>query len=171
MGSRLIYGAITLFALVLGLAGGASAQPSCGHVGQEMCLNGQTYRCEQTGSELTPIFQNRPCAVSEPSLSGTWRGTGHQSPAGSAGANWSILMTINDGGGSIQYPSLGCGGSLAQISRDTMSAQYRESVTYGRNVCIDGGTITVRFVNGRLSWTWMGQSGGQQINAISVLTR
>jgi hypothetical protein len=106
-----------------------------------------------------------------PSLAGTWRGTGHQSPAGTSGADWSIEMTIGDGGGSIQYPSLSCGGSLTQISRDATSAQYREGITFGRNACIDGGTITVRLFNGNLSWTWIGQSGGKQYNAIAVLTR
>src|SRR5208282_3960794 len=39
-------------------------------------------------------------------LSGVWRGQGHQSPAGSEGADWSIVMTIRDGDGSIEYPSL-----------------------------------------------------------------
>jgi hypothetical protein len=170
MGRRLILGVATLLACVLGAAGGASAQ-TCSRVGQEICQNGQTYRCEQAGSELGLVFQNRPCTVNVPSLTGTWRGTGHQTPAGTAGADWSIEMTIGASGGSIQYPSLSCGGSLAQISRDATSAQYRESITVGRNACIDGGTITVRLVNGNLAWTWIGQSNGKQYNAIAVLTR
>jgi len=171
MSRRLILGTTTLLAFAFGTTGGASAQMSCSRVGQEMCQNGQTYRCEQAGSEIGPIFQNRPCTVNVPSLAGTWRGTGHQSPAGKAGADWSIEMTIGDGGGSIKYPSLSCGGSLTQISRDATSAQYRESITVGRNACIDGGTVTVRLFNGNLSWTWIGQSGGKQYNAIAVLTR
>jgi hypothetical protein len=171
MGKRLAFGAATFLVFLFGTTGGPTAQTSCGRVGQEMCQNGQTYRCEQTGSELTPIFQNRPCTVNVPSLTGTWRGTGHQSPAGTAGADWTIAMTIGDSGGSIQYPSLSCGGSLTQISRDALSAQYRETITFGKNACIDRGTITVRYFNGNLSWTWIGQSGGKQYNAIAVLTR
>ena len=80
-------------------------------------------------------------------------------------------MTIGDGGGSIQYPSLSCGGSLTQISRDATSAQYLETITFGQKVCINGGTLTVRYVNGNLAWTWFGQSGGKQYNAIAVLAR
>ena len=151
------------------IAGNAFAQ--CAREGEELCQNGQTYRCEKTGSELTPIFQNRPCTVSAPSLNGVWRGTGHQSPAGTAGADWSIAMTIAASGASIQYPSLSCGGTLTQISRDATSAQFRESITYGREKCIDGGTITVRLFNGKLSWTLFGQSNGKSYNAIAVLTR
>jgi hypothetical protein len=155
--------------MIFAATGEASAQ--CAREGEELCQSGQTYRCEKTGSELTPIFQNLPCAVNVPSLTGTWVGNGHQSPAGATGADWSIAMTIKDGGASIDYPSLGCGGSLSQTSRDDSSAQYHESITYGRDKCIDGGDITVRFFKGNLSWTWIGQADGQPYNAVGVLTR
>ncbi|WP_245270181.1 hypothetical protein [Mesorhizobium ciceri] len=114
-------GAVTAAMMMFAAAGEASAQ--CAREGEELCQGGQTYRCEKTGSELTPIFQNLPCAVNVPSLSGTWLGNGHQSPAGDTGADWAIAMTINDGSASIDYPSLGCGGSLSQMSRDDISAQ------------------------------------------------
>ena len=165
----LIFGATTFVVFVFG--GIADVHAQCTRLGQELCQNGQTYRCEKAGSELAPIFQNRPCTVNVPSLTGVWRGNGHQSPAGSQGADWSIVMTVAASGGSIQYPSLACGGSLTQLSRDATSAQFRESITYGQKACIDGGTITARLVNGQLSWTWFGQSNGQQYNAIAVLTR
>ena len=115
--------------MIFAAAGEASAQ--CTKEGDELCQNGQTYRCEKTGSELTPIFQNVPCAVNVPAqtFTGTWVGSGHQSPAGDAGADWSIAMTIGDGSASIDYPSLGCGGSLSQTSRDETSAEFHESIT------------------------------------------
>ncbi|MGX7873556.1 hypothetical protein ACVDG5_013000 [Mesorhizobium sp. ORM6] len=152
-------------------AGEASAQ--CAKEGDELCQGGQTYRCEKTGSELTPIFQNVPCALSVPAqtLTGTWVGSGHQSPAGDAGADWPIAMTIRDDGASIDYPSLGCGGSLSQTSGDDMSAEFHESITYSQDKCIDGGDITVRFFKGNLSWTWVGQANGQPYNAVAVLAR
>jgi hypothetical protein len=162
-------GAVMAAMMMFAAAGEASAQ--CAREGEESCQSGQTYRCEITGSELTPIFQNVPCAVNVPSLTGTWVGSGHQSPAGEAGADWSIAMTINDGGASIDYPSLGCGGSLSQTSRDDISAEYHESITYGQDKCIDGGNITVRFFKGNLSWTWVGQADGQPYNAVAVLAR
>ena len=169
MARQLGLGALVVLALAFCSAGELFAQ--CALEGQELCQDGQTYRCEQTGSELTPIFQNRSCVVDQQSITGTWYGSGHQSPAGSTGADWSIAMTINDGGASIDYPSLGCGGSLAEIYNDGASAEYRESITYGNDVCIDGGTITVRYFRGKLSWTWIGQAGDQPYNAIAVLTR
>lgn len=156
---------------VTGLVITSEAFAQCTREGEELCQGGQTYRCEKTGSELTPIFQNSPCAVNAPSLDGTWVGSGHQSPAGASGGDWSIAMTISQGNSSIDYPSLGCGGSLAEISRDDTSAEYRESITYGLDKCINGGTITVRYVNGSLAWTWFGEASGQQYNAIAALTR
>lgn len=163
------FGTVIAAMMILAAAGQASAQ--CAREGEELCQSGQTYRCEKTGSELTPIFQNVPCVANVPSLTGTWVGSGHQSPAGATGADWSIAMTINDGGASIDYPSLGCGGSLSQTSRDDTSAEYHESITYGQDKCIDGGNITVRFFKGNLSWTWTGQADDQPYNAVAVLTR
>ncbi len=167
MNRQVAFATITFFALMFGAAAVASSL-TCGYVGEEFCQNGQVYRCEKTGSELTPIFQNRPCTVSVPSLTGTWTGSGHQSPAGKT-SDYPIIMMISDDGGSIQYPSLSCGGSLTRLSGDSTSAQYRETITYGQ--CINGGTITVRLFQGRLSWTWVGQAGGTQYNVIAVLAR
>ncbi|TJV25334.1 MAG: hypothetical protein E5Y04_11000 [Mesorhizobium sp.] len=163
------FGAVTAAMMMFAAAGDARAQ--CAREGEELCQSGQTYRCEKTGGELTATFQNVPCAVNVPSLSGTWVGNGHQSPAGEAGADWAIVMTINDGSASIDYPSLGCGGSLSQRSRDDISAEYHESITYGQDKCIDGGNITVRFYKGNLSWIWVGHADGQPYNAVAVLKR
>ena len=167
MGKRL--GAIIFATGIFATTGNASAQ--CAREREVLCQNGQTYRCEKTGSELTPIFQNVPCVVNATGLNGIWTGSGHQSPAGAAGADWAIAMTIGDGAASIDYPSLGCGGSLTQISRDESSAEYRENIAYGQDKCIDGGGITVRFFKGNLSWTWVGQADGQPYNAVAVLSR
>jgi hypothetical protein len=170
MGKPLMSGSIIVFACVIGAAGEASAQ--CAREGEEVCQKGQVYRCEKLSDQLGLIFQNRTCVVNAPSLTGIWRGAGHQSPSPVGGAtDWSIVMTISASGGSIQYPSLGCGGSLTQISRDAASAQYRETITFGNDVCINGGVVGVRYFRGRLSWTWLGQSDGHQVNATAVLTR
>jgi hypothetical protein len=74
-------------------------------------------------------------------------------------------MSITQGGGSIDYPSLSCGGSLTELSNGGTSAEFQEHITYGK--CIDGGTITVNLVNGRLAWTWLGSG----VNVIAVLER
>jgi hypothetical protein len=147
------------------------AQNSCTRVGQELCQNGQVYRCEQAGSEIAPIFANRSCTVSASPLLGTWSGSGHQTPAGARASDYPIVMTLTEGGGSIRYATLNCGGSLIELSRSATSAQYRESITYGADKCINGGTISVNLFRGQLSWTWIGQSGGKQINVVAVLQR
>lgn len=155
--------------LVAALPTTAMAQNPCTRVGQEICQQGQVYRCEQTASVITPIFQNRKCVVERTSLNGTWRGSGHQSPAGPGGADYPIVMTIGPGGGSIDYPSLGCGGTLSLVSASATSAQYRESITRGADKCITGGLVTVNLFRGRLSWTWAGSHQGKQYNVIGVL--
>ena len=147
----------------------STASAQCSRIGQELCQNGQVYKCEKCGSEICPIFQNRSCVVNVPSLNGTWRGTGHQTPAAASGSDYPVVMTISAGGGSIDYPSLNCGGSLTRLSGGGTSAQFRENITYGR--CIDGGTISVNLVNGRLAWTWTGASQGKQYTVIAVLER
>ena len=147
----------------------ATAQQLCGREGEEFCQQGYIYQCQRTGSELTPIYQNRKCEVNVPSLTGTWRGVGHQSPAGTGGSDYQVVMSINEGGGSIDYPSLGCGGSLTRLSGTATSAQYREHITYGK--CIDGGSVSINLFQGRLAWTWIGQSAGQQYTVIAVLER
>jgi hypothetical protein len=117
-------------------AGGArfdscTSENPCSRVGQEVCQKGSVYRCEKTGSQITPIFQNRKCVVNVPSLAGTWRGVGHQSPAPKNGADYPIVMVIGGNGGLIEYPSLRCGGSLTRLSGTATSAQFRERITHG----------------------------------------
>lgn len=166
---------MTRFSALLGLvlaalsAVSASAQNPCSRVGQEICQSGAVYRCEKTGSEITPIFQNRKCVVSVPSLAGTWRGVGHQSPAGKSGADYPVVMTIGANGASIDYPSLRCGGSLTRLSGGGTTAQYREHISYGN--CLNGGLVTVNLVRGKLSWSWSGRQGATQYSVIAVLER
>ncbi len=125
-------------------------------------------RLPQTESVTPPLAA---VSTAAPSMVGIWRGQGHQVPAGSSG-DWSIVMTIESVGGSIEYPSLGCGGTLAQISNNGTLAQYREHITHVSAVnCIDEGLITVNFVGGELSWTWTAAYQGHQINAVAALSR
>ncbi|HEY6578366.1 MAG TPA: hypothetical protein VIY09_03515 [Rhizomicrobium sp.] len=106
-----------------------------------------------------------------PNLNGVWRGTGHQTPAGDSGADWTIAMTINANSSSIDYPSLKCGGTLTQLSRTGTSAEFREHITYGQGHCVDGGTIMVKSQKNQLAWSWAGNQGGKQYTAIAVLGR
>ncbi len=111
-------------------------------------------------------------APAPPSMVGTWRGQGHQIPKLGGAGEWSIVMTIESAGGSIEYPSLGCGGTLTLISNDGSLAQYREHITHMTgSTCIDGGLITVNSVKGVLAWAWTVVYQDQQINAVAALSR
>ena len=100
-----------------------------------------------------PDLLGEQCQVPVDSLTGTWRGSGHQSGGATLSMDYPIVMYISQGGGSIEYPSLSCGGSLTELSNSGTSAQFQEYITYGD--CLDGGSITVNLVNGKLVG-WVG---------------
>lgn len=128
-------------------------------------------RVSRTAAPAAPPIAAPPSAAPPASLAGTWRGTGHQVPQGSH-QEWQIVMKIGESGGSIDYPSLGCGGTLTPLAADGGgAARYRETLTYGRDKCVDGGTVTASIVAGKLSWRWTGQFGSQDIAAAAELER
>jgi hypothetical protein len=157
--------------VIAGLAGDARAKSLCSAPGEEICQQGAVYRCEMAGGELALISQGRKCVVAVPQLIGTWRGTGHQTPAGASGADYPVVMVVGNGTASIDYPSLKCGGTLTQLSASGSSAQYREHISHGQDRCTDGGTVTVNLDNGRLVWSWVGVDHGKQYIVIGVLDR
>ncbi len=87
-------------------------------------------------------------------LNGTWTGSGHQTGGGLEPSSYQVVMRIAAGGGSIDYPSLSCGGSLTALSAEGDAAQFKEHITYGN--CADGGTIDVKLNGGKLDWKWSG---------------
>jgi hypothetical protein len=109
-----------------------------------------------------------PVLAADP-LVGVWQGSGTQYPPGRDPA-WTIVMTINARDGTIEYPSLSCGGILAELARDATSAQFRETITHGQDRCIDGGTITVNLVAGNLTWSYTGSAHGTQFTASAKVT-
>jgi hypothetical protein len=157
---RLVLVLAVLFVLP---ASGASAQ--CSRIGEQVCQGGYLYTCQACGSEKCLIFSGEQCRVPVDSLAGTWSGSGHQSGGGGESLDYPVVMRIAQGGGSVDYPSLSCGGSLTELTNSGTSAQFQEHITYVN--CVDGGTITVNLVNGRLAWTWMGSG----LNVIAVLER
>lgn len=91
-------------------------------------------------------------------LAGTWDGTGHQSDSSS----WSIQFTVTVHNDSytydIAYPSLNCGGNWTLQSSSDRQASFIEHITYGKDRCVDGGTITLNQVDrNTLGYQW--QSG------------
>ncbi len=104
----------------------------------------------------------------EAQIAGAWRGVGLQAGPGGAQGTWDIAMTLRgDGTGRISYPSLGCTGVLATLSRSTHEIELRETITSGP--CIDGGRIVARLTDGRLFWFWRKRS--ENVDASAVLYR
>lgn len=145
----------------------AQANP-CSFVGQEICQQGEVYRCEDCAGEICAILKSEKCVVDARTIYGNWSGSGHQSPAGSQ-PDYPVSMTLNSSGGSIDYPSLACGGTLSFVSGNERAAEYVEHITYGN--CLDGGNVTVRLENKVVAWTWLGTYDGQQYSVIAVLSR
>jgi hypothetical protein len=143
----------------------SEAFAQCSRIGEQVCQGGFLYTCQACGSEKCLIFSGKQCQVPVDSLTGTWSGSGHQSGGDLPSSDYPVVMSITQGGGSIDYPSLSCGGSLTELSNSSTSAEFQEHITYGK--CIDGGTITVNLVNGKLAWTWIGSG----VNVIAVLER
>ena len=131
------------------------------------CVGGGIFYIRDKQGEPRPAAEDR--RPTETGLTGTWRGTGHQTPQGGSNSDYPIVMTMISDAGAIDYPSLGCGGSLARISGNDMSARYHESITYGK--CIDGGAISVKLSQGHLTWAWDGKAGGAQYHVDAVLER
>ena len=154
---------LALVLLVVAPVPGAKAQ--CSRIGEQVCPGGFLYTGQAFGSEKCLIFSSEPCQVPVDSLAGTWSGSGHQSGGSGPSEDYPVVMHITQGGATIDYPSLSCGGSLTLLSNSGTSAQFHEHITYGN--CVDGGAISVDLVNGKLAWTWTGSN----VSVIAVLDR
>lgn len=82
---------------------------------------------------------------------GRWSGTVDQPGYGS----YPTEMELNgEAGGTIDYPSLGCGGILAFTDEQDGIFYYLETINYGVDKCIDGGTVSVRPEGDSVYWEW-----------------
>jgi hypothetical protein len=85
---------------------------------------------------------------------GVWTGTVNQ--PGSRSGSYPMRMTLESArGGSIDYPSLGCGGTVfGGCSGGNYT--YTEKIEYGRDRCIDGGSIHLVLQGENAFWEWSG---------------
>lgn len=101
----------------------------------------------------------------------TWRGQVLQPyPDGKTGV-YPVRMTLSDAGGTIDYPSLSCGGTLTRLRTVGDVVEYREKLTYGANRCIDNGTVGVRIKGRLLLWHWTGEAGGYPDEGASAVLK
>jgi hypothetical protein len=106
---------------------------------------------------------------------GSWTGTGSQTGTSS---HWTIQLTVqrqNDGALAfkIDYPSLNCGGFWTLNGDNATNASLTEHITYGRQTCVDLGSITVTPKPGnQMSFVWTGtQPDGKSDYADATLMR
>jgi hypothetical protein len=145
-------------------AGDAFAQ--CNRIGEQVCQGGFRYSCEACGSEKCLVMTGEQCRAPADALAGTWSGSGHQSGGGQPESDYPVVMTIDQSGASIDYPSLKCGGPLVELANSGTAAKYREQITYGK--CLDGGIISVTLAGNKLSWNWSGSGG---VTVVALLER
>ena len=89
-------------------------------------------------------------------LSGHWSGVVNQiGPDGRSGS-YVVVLDLAGADGTMDYPTLECGGDVAFLSRSGSGLTYRETITHGQG-CLPGGTITVQ-PGGPASvvWSWSG---------------
>lgn len=93
-----------------------------------------------------------PAEAQDPT--GVWTGTVYQ-PNSRSGSYPMTMRLDSAGGGAIDYPSLSCGGTVSG-GGSAGDYTYRESITYGRDRCIDGGTIHLVLQGEQAFWEWKG---------------
>lgn len=82
---------------------------------------------------------------------GNWTGTVNQPGHGS----YSATMRLNGASsGSMDYSSLGCGGSFSFVGERNGRFYYIERITYGKDKCTDGGQIEVKPSGNHIYWEW-----------------
>jgi hypothetical protein len=95
----------------------SAAFAQCNRIGEQVCQGGFLYSCAACVSEECLIFTGEQCRAPVDSLAGTWSGSGHQSGGGFSSSDYPVVMTIDQSGGSVDYPSLKCGGPLVDFQQ------------------------------------------------------
>lgn len=103
---------------------------------------------------IASLYLALVCPAAAQALDGVWTGTGLQ--RGRAPSMYPIEMTLKGDSGTIEYPSLECGGTLTKKAGQSALQGYQhfvEKITHGSR-CADGGTVYVKLEGGRLVWFW-----------------
>lgn len=112
-----------------------------------------------------PGMTQPPLPVTNPDLLGSWKGTVDQPDYGS----YPVTMNITERVGSVDYPSLSCGGSLRLIETRGTVYIFKEKIEYGRGKCSDTGIINVEIKDkSTLDWNWSHPSITQTAHATLV---
>ena len=86
-----------------------------------------------------------------------WQGWGRN---GGGGTPWSIDMVVTaergDRCGTIEYPSLRCGGYLTHCRRQGDVVTWTEVYTHNPGTCAPAGVVDGRCDGATMAWTWTG---------------
>jgi hypothetical protein len=102
-------------------------------------------------------------------LDGVWEGQGYQL---SSGGTWAVKFTGQSGinNYTIEYPSLKCGGNWMILSGNEHRAEFVEVISFGTDVCVNGGMIVLTWVDERhISFTYF--SPDRRLDAFSTLMK
>ncbi|MFO0687002.1 MAG: hypothetical protein U0234_33365 [Sandaracinus sp.] len=90
---------------------------------------------------------------------GHWQGTGVQPGY----PPWPIDLVVTESAanacGTIEYPSLGCGGTLTSCNLVNGATTVSEIYTHTTGNCSPPGTITATCSGATMTWTWTGVGG------------
>lgn len=87
---------------------------------------------------------------------GRWQGVGR----GSSGNPWTIDMNVTSADarcGTIEYPSLGCGGYLIQCQVGGGRMTAVEVYTHNPGTCAPAGSVRAECDASSMRWVWTGQ--------------
>jgi hypothetical protein len=105
------------------------------------------------------VVASSPVPAGAQSLAGYWSGMVGQQRSASLTAYESYPASMRldgNGHGSIDYPTLGCGGTLTYVWSSGSSIAYRERITRRARLCLDNGTVIVAPKGNALHWSWTG---------------
>jgi hypothetical protein len=94
-------------------------------------------------------------SVTDPCL-GKWTGWG----VNGGGPPWSIEMDVTSTAGAscgtIEYPSLGCGGTLDACGKNGERVTFKERYTHNPGTCAPAGIIEAVCGAEKMRWRWTG---------------
>lgn len=136
--------------------------------------NSVSYTFEYPGPDQQPAGE----ALLPIEFGGTWTGTVQQYENTEQGAleeTYPVELSLTSGAvgplvGSIDYPTLGCGGELSWLDMTEDSITLGESIAYDDtsdgNACADGASMILRFVDDQtLAWEWFWPDGTLEAEA------
>jgi hypothetical protein len=83
-------------------------------------------------------------------------------------ATYAVDMELYGSRGSINYPSLRCGGTISFVRAAGGTFWYQESITYGTDKCINGGMIQISPspFKDPTSWNWRWDGSGISVRGV-----